>query len=284
MKSDTLVGATRRSHWRLGVYAGLCLIAGAGVTAQAQTNSAPKNASLSDYKLVYERNIFNPKRYARSTGERPRETTRPSRVDTLALVGVMAYEKGTFAFFDGSSADSRKASKQGETVAGLQVASIEANAVILKAGTNEFVLEVGSQLRRDNGGDWRTGGRAEFADARTSTSSRSQVPPNPTPITNTQDQAQQFQPPFGSGEFPQPPEGTFSVGQPMPSPEANGQAPTSGETGPAPEGAPAAAPAAGEQSNAPGDNSANQAAPSSGGSEDDILKRLMDRREQEMNR
>jgi hypothetical protein len=230
--------------------------------AQAQTNSASRKASLSDYKVVYERNIFNPKRYARSTSERPREASRTARVETLALVGIMAYEKGTFAFFDGSSSDFKKALKLGEKVAGLELAGIEANSVTLKAGTNVLAIDVGSQLRRADGEEWSVSGKAEFADSRTS----SNVPPNPTPATTTQEQSQPF------GEFPQPPEGTFSVGQPMPPPEMNGQ------SGPSGEAAPAAAPAA------PADNSANQAAPASGGSEDDVLRRLMQRREQELNR
>ena len=278
MKPATLTMITARDACRHRV-ATACLAVlmatGAGAAqAQTQTNAASKKASLSDYKLVYERNIFNSKRYARSTGERPRETTRPSRVDTLALVGVMAYDKGTFAFFDGSGADSRKALKLGESVGGLQLAGIEPNAVTLKAGTNEFVLEIGSQLRREDGGDWRTAGRAEFADARSSSSSRSTVPPNPVPSTTVQDQSQQFQSPFGG--FPQPPDGAFSVGQPMAPPEMNGEA--------APSGEPAATPAAAGQPAAPADNSANQAAPSSGGSEDEVLRRLMERRQQEMNR
>ncbi len=233
------------------------MAAGAVSHAQTQTNSASRKASLSDYKIVYERNIFNPKRYARSTGERPREVSRSARVETLALVGVLAYEKGTFAFFDGSSSDFKKTLKLGEKVAGLELASLEANSVTLKAGTNMLAVEVGSQLRRADGGEWSVSGRAEFADNRTS----SNVRPNPTPSTTTQDESQQFQPPFG--EFPQPPEGVFSVGQPMAPPEA---------------------PAAAEQAPAPAANSANQAAPASGGSEDDVLRRLMQRREQELNR
>jgi hypothetical protein len=234
------------------------MAAGAGVSqAQTQTNNAARKVSLSDYKVVYERNIFNPKRYARSTSERPREVSRTARVETMALVGVMAYEKGTFAFFDGSSSDFRKTLKLGEKLAGLELAGIEPNSVTLKAGTNVLAVEVGSQLRRADGGEWSVSGRAEFADTRTS----SNVRPNPTPSTTTQDQPQQLEAPFG--EFPQPPEGVFSVGQPMAPPEA---------------------PAATEQAPAPADNSANQPAPASGGSEDEVLRRLMERRQQEMNR
>jgi hypothetical protein len=265
MKRFNQKAVSARAGWSRTLLAACAamLMAGAGVS-QAQTNTASRKASLSDYKVVYERNIFNPKRYARATGERPREASRSARVETLALVGIMAYEKGTFAFFDGSSSGFKTALKLGEKVAGLELAGIEANSVTLKSGTNVLALDVGSQLRRADGEEWSVSGKAEFADSRTS----SNVPPNPAPATTTtQDQSQ---PSFG--EFPQPPEGVFSVGQPMAPPEMNGQ------SGPSGEAAPAAAPAA------PADNSANQAAPASGGSEDDVLRRLMQRREQELNR
>ena len=100
-----------------------------------------------------DRNIFDPNRYPR----RPSETsvrTAPRTVDSLTLVGTMSYERGTFAFFDGSSSEYKKALKLTDVIAGYKVSHIMPNAVKLAAGTNELELPVGMQLRREEDGPW----------------------------------------------------------------------------------------------------------------------------------
>ena len=54
----------------------------------------------------------------------------------MTLVGTMTYEKGTFAFFDGSSSEYRKALKRAGIIAGYKLTSIAANSVELASGTN----------------------------------------------------------------------------------------------------------------------------------------------------
>ena len=61
-----------------------------------------------DFRIVSERNIFNANR---SGGQVRLATRRPARVESFTLVGTMAYEKGTFAFFEGSSSEFTKAVK-----------------------------------------------------------------------------------------------------------------------------------------------------------------------------
>jgi len=67
----------------------------------------------------------------------------------------MSYEKGEFAFFDGTSSDYRKALKLSDMIAGYKVADITPTAVSLASGTNELKLGVGMQLRREEEGPWR---------------------------------------------------------------------------------------------------------------------------------
>ena len=70
----------------------------------SSTNAVARN-SYEAFKLVNDRNIFNPSRSARfARGDRPEgEPKKVSKVETVSLVGVMSYAKGDLAFFDGSS-------------------------------------------------------------------------------------------------------------------------------------------------------------------------------------
>ena len=122
---------------------------------RSQTNAAGRTNRLdyAAFKAIVDKNIFDPNRYARQPGDRgPRSPSKT--VDSLTLVGTMTYEKGTFAFFDGTSSDYKKALKLNDVIAGHKVTNIAPNSVKLAAGTNELELTVGMQLRREEDGPW----------------------------------------------------------------------------------------------------------------------------------
>ena len=58
----------------------------------------------------------------------------------------MTYEKGTFAFFDGTSSDYKKALKLTDVIAGYKVTNIAPNGVKLASGTNALELSVGDAV------------------------------------------------------------------------------------------------------------------------------------------
>lgn len=120
------------------------------------TNAGPASLDYSAFNIIVERNIFDPNRYPRQA--RP-PTRPPSRVDSLTLVGTMSYEKGDFAFFDGTSADYKKALKLTDLIAGYKLAAIAPTGVTLASGTNEVRLNVGMQLRREENGPWQVSGQ-----------------------------------------------------------------------------------------------------------------------------
>jgi hypothetical protein len=138
----------------------------------SQTNSAAGTNRLdySAFKVIVDRNIFDPNRISRRPGDLgPRPV--PKSVDSLTLVGTMTYEKGSFAFFDGTSSDYKKALKLNDVVAGHKVTNIRPNGVKLAAGTNELELTVGMQLRREEDGPWSlAGGPGSYAATPTSSS------------------------------------------------------------------------------------------------------------------
>jgi len=139
-----------------------------GEGSPADAASGTNRLDYSNFKIVVDRNIFDPNRFARRGGG-PRPA--PKSVDSLTLVGTMIYDKGTYAFFDGTSSDYKKALKLNDVVAGHKVTNITPNSVTLAAGTNRLELKVGMQLRREEDGPWALGEQpATYASAPGSTS------------------------------------------------------------------------------------------------------------------
>ena len=131
-------------------------------TAPAQPTHEAGRPDYSAFKLIVDRNIFNQRRYASQTRRPRRETRNSARGDYFALAGTMSYEKGTFAFFEGTSSEYKKVLKPAETIAGYTVTTITPAYVKLASSSNEVELPVGMQLRREESGDWHLSERAEL--------------------------------------------------------------------------------------------------------------------------
>jgi hypothetical protein len=138
----------------------------AQTNAPAGTNGSPASLDYSAFRIIVDRNIFDPNRYPRRPGE-PRVRPNPKPAEWLTLVGTMSYERGSFAFFDGTSADYKKALKLSDAIAGYKVTSIAPHSVKLAAGTNEQELRVGAQIRREEDGPWLPAGQAQSPAAMT---------------------------------------------------------------------------------------------------------------------
>jgi len=124
-------------------------IAACGRCWAVSTNALTK-ADYAFFAVVPERNIFNSGRVApRDQPLHPVEVAATPPTDTLALVGTMTYEKGTFAFFTGSDPDYQKVLPRDGVVAGFRVAAIAPDAVTLAVSNRTVVVRVGTQLQRD---------------------------------------------------------------------------------------------------------------------------------------
>ena len=142
------------------------------------TNNGPITLDYSSFKVVVDKNIFDPNRQPQRGSRTVRPT--PKSFDSLTLVGTMTYEKGTFAFFDGTSAEYKKALKLADAIAGYKVTNIAPTGVKLASGTNELDLSVGAQLRREEDGPWQLSSQSSsYAATPASTST------NATPSTST---------------------------------------------------------------------------------------------------
>lgn len=129
------------------------------------TNSGPSALDYSAFRLVVDRNIFDPNRAPHS-----RPTAQPKTFDSFTLVGTMSYEKGIFAFFDGSSSDYKKALKPEDSIAGYKVVAITSDSVKLMLNTNLVELNIGTQMRRREDGTWQRSANAETYAASTANS------------------------------------------------------------------------------------------------------------------
>ena len=118
--------------------------------AVAATNNVSAADSFGAFKIIAQRNIFNPNRYAGRTGARL-DPNQMARAPGFALVGTIIYEKGAFAFFDGSDSQYKKVLKPSDTIADYRVVEITPSHVKLETGTNQITLAVGAQMKMIDG-------------------------------------------------------------------------------------------------------------------------------------
>jgi hypothetical protein len=139
-------------------------------SAGTETNRNPNSLEFSAFRLVTDRNIFDPNRSPRST----RPVTTPKTTESFTLVGTMSYEKGSFAFFDGTGSEYKKVLKPADTIAGYKVVAVSSDSVKLMMKTNTLELTVGARMRRHDDGSWEKINSSEsYAAATTSTSASS---------------------------------------------------------------------------------------------------------------
>jgi len=135
--------------------------------------SASSRQDDSAFRIINERNIFNANR---SGGQVRLSSRRPARVEGFTLVGTMAYEKGAFAFFDGTSSEFSKVLKTDGVIAGYKLVDILADAVKLEADGKILELPIGSGMRREDEGAWHEGeGLASSSGSASGTASQNQT-------------------------------------------------------------------------------------------------------------
>ncbi len=128
--------------------------------AHGQSSNNPARLDYSRFNVIAERNIFNSRRYGHSSTTR-RDSRPNTRSESFTLVGTMSYEKGLFAFFDGTSSEYRKVAKPDDTIAGCKVVGIESSLVKLSSGTNQFELPIGRQMRKQEA-EWQLAPTADL--------------------------------------------------------------------------------------------------------------------------
>jgi hypothetical protein len=153
-----------------------------GFAAPAQDTNRVGQAEFSAFRTISERNIFNLNRTARRRG---RSRTQQGG-DAFYLVGTMSYEKGAFAFFDGTGSEYRKVLQKAGAIAGYRVLEITPTSVKLEIDGKQVTMKVGTQMRHEDQGGWQLVANSELpvtpvedvapADGDTTSSSSSDEP------------------------------------------------------------------------------------------------------------
>jgi hypothetical protein len=143
--------------------AALALLLANGFFSGAQETNVAAGTDYSAFRVIADRNIFDPNRYPRTSTTYHRSRPRPvSRsAPAFTLVGTMDYQKGMFAFFDGNDSDYRKVLERNGVVAGYTVTEITLQGVKLASKGKEFEMKIGSQLQRNSEGRWEFSDQSE---------------------------------------------------------------------------------------------------------------------------
>jgi hypothetical protein len=173
------------------------LLAG-GAGAFAQSNGVPGPTDYAKFSaFVADRNIFDPARqphYYSNNRQRftPRQPRRNNLPPGITLVGTMSYEKGMFAFFNGNSAELKKALQVSQKIADYTVVDISASRVKLESADKkqQLDLQVGDGLRQENG-KWVFSGTGELPGETTSTQTTASPASSETPTPATPASASQ---------------------------------------------------------------------------------------------
>lgn len=124
-------------------------------TIPAPTPAASAPAGPNAFEMIWKRNIFDQSRSPRAARREDRPAARKAPVvESFALVGTMSFSGGLIAFFNSEQSDFRKSAKQGETVGDFKVLDVAHSSVRLRREAEEFTLEIGRQIKREDGGPW----------------------------------------------------------------------------------------------------------------------------------
>jgi len=127
---------------------GGCALAGA-----QQATNAPARMDYDAFKAVADRNVFDATRQPHRS--RSFAARQGPEADWIALVGTLSSAKGTFAFFDSTQTDCRKALQVRGALATYSVESIAPDRVTLSCGGTQLEMRVGARIHHENSGAWR---------------------------------------------------------------------------------------------------------------------------------
>ena len=157
----------------------------------------PVPGSLQDFDILHKRNIFDPNRKPYSEG-RKRTVPKPEpQIDAFTVIGLMAYTASKssetapksseanrqIAVLSGSSSEYSGVFKLNDQIDNLKLISLSDKAASFAEGEVTFSVDIGTSLRRVDGGAWKESSERVRTASR-SGSSRSQYSSRGTARSN----------------------------------------------------------------------------------------------------
>ncbi|MBP7141873.1 MAG: hypothetical protein KBA71_08185 [Opitutaceae bacterium] len=180
---------TGSATWTRALILTVALLAAAGVRLPAQSRADRRSRSAASqpadpfdaFRTIGERNIFDPNRQPRIRRDSSTDVATPSD-EVISFVGTLQYEKGLFAFFDGSDPRYRTTLPIGGGIAGFSITQIAPRSVSLSAKDRLLTLRMGESLRRREGSDWSVSMLAQPLGDAAATSAAAPSRPDPNVV------------------------------------------------------------------------------------------------------
>ena len=133
----------------------LALLPVASFGGDTNKTSSSKTVSLQDFKIITQRNIFDPNRQPGSGQGRRIDPSRLARAEGFSLVGTLIDKRGELAFFSGSDAKYKKVLRVDGAIANYKVTEVAPDYVRLETDGNQIKMAVGMQMKKLDAGEWQ---------------------------------------------------------------------------------------------------------------------------------
>ena len=133
----------------------------------------PVPGSLQDFDILHINNIFDPNRKPYQPDRKRQEPEPEPQIDAFTVIGLMAYADRQIAVLSGSSSEYSGAFKLNDQIDNLKLISLSDKAVLFAEGEATFNVDIGTSLRRVDGGAWKESSERVRTGSKSS-SSRSQ--------------------------------------------------------------------------------------------------------------
>ena len=115
----------------------------------------PVPGSLQDFDILHINNIFDPNRKPYQPDRKRQEPEPEPQIDAFTVIGLMAYADRQIAVLSGSSSEYSGAFKLNDQIDNLKLISLSDKAVLFAEGEATFNVDIGTSLRRVDGGAWK---------------------------------------------------------------------------------------------------------------------------------
>ena len=147
----------------------------------------PVPGSLQDFRILHINNIFDPNRKPYRSPRKRQDPKPEPQIDAFTVIGLMAYTASKssetaskssevdrqIAVLSGSSSEYSGVFKLNDQIDNLKLISLSDKAVLFSEGEATFNVDIGTSLRRVDGGAWKESSERVHT-ASKSSSSRSQ--------------------------------------------------------------------------------------------------------------
>jgi hypothetical protein len=163
----------REMYWWNGLMLWLMIIAvifSLWATSARAQESASRTPGFNSFKILLERNIFDPNRYPNKPKQLEQVKVKAPRqveIDSLTVTGALISGATTMAFFEGSQSEYERTVSVGSKIAGCLIMEINTNYVKLDVDGKLLELPISSHLVRRDQGEWEVTAASDFPNEQT---------------------------------------------------------------------------------------------------------------------